>query len=429
MTNNKLFDTKADYLITLIIFVASYVLYYTACKELLLAGFYEQINIAFDLDQSYYFDMVWRNSSDWLFKTNENPQRLNLKHPFISLYYYIVVVLNALDFSGNMAVIILSQTFHSGSLVISYFVFRSMGRTTLESSALIIGLAGTSTYISSGLVLDTYTISIFWIAALFLIICKAEYQQTECPVWLRAVVSIMAIGTTSYLITLVVMTEFFLVKRRGESFLNSFLNKGLYMQLLRIIVLGIGLVVFIYYQVVCEFIQDPVGILKRIFWAVNRQGEKTGIFQVITVFTIFSIISPKVSHVMLPESINMIDLREMEFNYLGWFVLFIMALSLIFKGRNTQHAFILLFSLSWLIINIIFHTLYQDRGSLFIYSGHFILAVFILYFTPIKLAENGSIWQRHINQGLDRVIIYGLPFLIGFNNLYLYREVMGILKG
>jgi len=27
------------------------------------------------------------------------------------------------------------------------------------------------------------------------------------------------------------------------------------------------------------------------------------------------------------------------------------------------------------------------------------------------------------------VIIYGLPFLIGFNNLYLYREVMGILKG
>lgn len=427
MINKRFFDNKKEWATAVIIFMASYVFYYVGCKELLAAGFYQQLNIAFDLDQSWYFDMVGRESKDWLFKTAENSRPLNIKHPFIYLNYYLVSVISMLGITENLAVIMLSQLFHSGSLVLSYFIFRSMGRTYMESTALTIGLAGTSTYISSGLVLDTYSIAIFWIAAIFLILCKTEYQQLECPVWLRAFVSIMAIGTTAYLIILVALMEFFLVERKEKPMINCIFNKAIYQQFLRIFLFGIILLVVVYYQVIIDLMQDPIGLLKRTFWAVNRPGEKTGILQVISVFMVFSILAPSVSHIQLPEGISMIDLREMDFNHIAWIALFLMLSRLILKCRKDQkNAVILLFSLFWIIINILFHSSYQDRGSLFLYSGHFILAVYILYSVQIKHHKK-ALLRLSDYQVLDKLMVYGVPGLLWINNVYLYQEIFKLV--
>jgi len=418
---------KLDFIAAFSLFLLSYIVYFLGCKELLAIGFYEQINIAFDLDQSWYFDFVARDTIDWQFKPATDVRPLAIKHPFIYLYHYIVIILNTVGISDNVSVIVISQAFHSGSLLVSFYIFRSMGRGTLDASLLTIGLAGTSAYISTGLVLDVYTVSIFWISLIFLIVSRHVNQNSECPIWMRAFISVMAIGTTSYLLILVFLMEYSLVKNKGSTYLKSFININLYKQLIRVFILGIILFIFVYFQTIIDIIQDPVGILKRTFWTVNRPGEKTGIFQVITVFTIFSIVSPKVSNIVLPEGITMIDLRLMEFNYIGWTVIAILAVSVVFRCKKNEHRFIMLFSLVWLIFNVLFHTIYQYRSSLFLYSGHYVLAVWIMYCLPYKLNEFDLEWKIYIHKVFDLIIIYLLPFVVWFNNIFLYKEILNII--
>jgi len=415
---------KLDFIAAFSLFLLSYIVYFLGCKELLAIGFYEQINIAFDLDQSWYFDFVARDTIDWQFKQATDVRPLAIKHPFIYLYHYIVTILNTVGISDNISVIVISQAFHSGSLLVSFYIFRSMGRGTLDASLLTIGLAGTSAYISTGLVLDVYTISIFWISLIFLIISRYVNQNSECPIWVRAFISVMAIGTTSYLLILVFLMEYSLVKNKGSTYLKSFININLYKQLIRVFIIGIILFVFVYFQTIIDIIQDPVGILKRTFWTVSRPGEKTGTFQVITVFTIFSIVSPKVSNIVLPEGITMIDLRLMEFNYIGWTVIAILAVSVVFRCKKNEHRFILLFCLVWLIFNILFHTIYQYRSSLFLYSGHFVLAVWLLYSFPLNSSGFNGNRQGVLYQWMDKLIIYILPLLIWGNNFYLFQELI-----
>jgi len=320
-----------------------------------------------------------------------------------------------------MSVILLSQFFHSGSLVISYFIFRSIGLYTLQASFLTFGLAGTSTYIATGLVLDIYSLSIFWISAIFLIVCKAVYQKYDSPVWLRVGISIMAIGTTSYLILLVLMMEFSLAKIGEGKLLGRLSVINLYKQFSRIFLLGIFIFVLIYFDVLIEVIKNPVDLLKRVFWAVNRPGEKEGILQVISVFTMFSVLSPKISNIGLPEGITMIDLRVMDFSNIGWSVIFIISIFIFLNFKKNNYSGIVFFSLLWIIINIFFHTVYQYRGSLFLYSGHFILAVWIIYFVPFKNYDN-----EIVSKIPNRIAIYIVPLLIWLNNLYLYNKIISI---
>jgi len=415
MKGYKFLAVNVDVLATLIIFLASFVFYYLGCKELLASGFYQQINIAFDLDQSHFFYSVGHDV--------DTARVLLIKHPFIYLYNYIILPLNYIGLSDNISIILLSQLFHSGSLVISYYIFRTVGRTTLESSLLTCGLAGTSTYISSGFVLDVYSLSMFWIAAIFLIVSRAGYQNHTSSVWLRMIISVMAIGTTSYLIVLVILMELFLANTFEEKIFNTFKSKLLYKQILRVFTLGAILFVMIYFQVIIEIIQDPIAVLKRVFWTVNRPGDKEGIFQVITVFALFSILSPKVSIILLPEGITMIDLRAMDFNVLGWFIIIILMVSLFLKFNNKKHFYLLLFCLLWLAFNIIFHTIYQYRGSLFLYSGHMVLSVWIIYFSSIENSTYKLNWFQGVYNKLDKILIYIMPILIWNNNLYLYQEI------
>jgi len=414
---NKILTIKnLDFFAAFSFFLLSYIFYFTGCEGLLATGFYEQINIAFDLDQSHYFHSVGREATDG--------RVLLIKHPFIYLYHYIVLALNIVGVSDNMAVIMISQFFHSGSLFVCYYIFRIMSRSMVEASLLTFGLAGTSVYISTGLVLDVYTVSIFWISLIFLIVCRSIYQNVDHSIWLRAFISIMAIGTTSYLIILVFLMEYSLVRKNGGTVLNSFIGINLYKQLTRIFILGVSLFCIVYFQVITDTIQDPVGVLKRIFWTVNRPGEKTGIFQVITVFILFSIVSPKVSSIILPEGVTMIDLRVIEFSFVGWVAVIIIVLSIFSKYKLNKHRFIFLFSFTWLIFNLFFHTIYQYRGSLFLYCGHFFLAIWIMLSVKINTETIDSIFQRNIHKFLDILFVYFLPFIIFINNIYLYNNII-----
>lgn len=376
-----LFDKNKDLLTVVVIFLVSFFFYFVACKELLSTGFYQQMNIAFDLDQNWYFDLIGREPIDWLHKTATTSRPLAIKHPFIYLYHYLVLFLNSLGLTDSMSVVVISQIFHSGSLVVSYFIFRCLYRTSIESAFLTFGLAGTSTYISTGLVLDIYSLSIFWISIIFLIVCRYIYHKHKTPIWYRAIVSVMAIGTTSYLIILVFLMELFLAKKPYDKLFHYLIKVELYKQLFRIFIIGILLFCFIYYQVIIDIIQDPIGILKRTFWTVNRPGEKSGVIQIVSVFMLFSIISPKISNITLPEGIIMKDLRTIDFSFIGWVGVTIIMGLFIFSFKKNKLQSIALFCLFWIVINIFFHSIYQYRGSLFLYCGHFILSLWILYFT------------------------------------------------
>jgi len=184
----------------------------------------------------------------------------------------------------------------------------------------------------------------------------------------------------------------------------------------------------VYFQIISDIIEDPVAVIKRVYWAVNRPGEKQGILQVISVFTVFSIISPRISYITLPgvESITMIDLRLMDFGYVGWGALIIMVLSISLKIKYKENRLFLIICFLWLGINAGFHTVYQYRGSLFLYSGHFVLAVWVIYSARLSNGIRNLKLVDILVVNIDKAIVFVLPVLIWVNNLYLYNNIIEI---
>ncbi|AXY03755.1 hypothetical protein D1115_23040 (plasmid) [Vibrio alfacsensis] len=139
-----------------------------------------------------------------------------------------------------------------------------------------------------------------------------------------------------------------------------------------------------YYQSILSIISDPIGVIKRTLWAVVRPGEKEDLLSISMTFIVHSFVAPIHSVIEIESNKFMSDFRGNEFSVLAYIniaLLFILSVLACINGKKCFIAF------SWVLITMIFHLEYQDRGSLFLYTGHTILATFVMLSYGIKNLE------------------------------------------
>lgn len=418
ITSNTVFYRVKEHSLSLLFIVSISVAFFTLINfQLLSSGFYSQINIAFDFDQAWFFDTLAYPSEEWKSRVAQDTPPLLIKHPFIYLYRLPCEVLQLIGFTPEVSVLLISLMFHTGTLVLSYFIFLNILESTYKATLLTSFVMLSSTYIVNGIVLDTYVLAGFWIACCFALYIKELKADSLSVNWLKIVVYAMAVGTTTYLLLLVILLEVSLVWSKKEKYENkeriNYLTKG------AVYFLALCFVVFClcYYQSLIDILSDPVKVIKRTLWAVARPGEeKEGIISIMGTFLIHTFIAPFHSIVEIEKDVYMADFRSGGFHIIAYASILALSVLYLFAFKTRGH--LLFVAIAWLVITMLFHIEYQDRGSLFLYTGHTMLASSIVIALGLK----------NLNFKIGWIIPGVLMAFLAYNNLQsVYSAIKSVL--
>ncbi len=417
ITSNAALYRAKEHSLSLLFIVSISVAFFSSVNfQLLSIGFYDQINIAFDFDQAWFFDMLAYPPDEWKHRAAQETAPLLIKHPFIYLYRFPCDLLQLLGVNPEASVVLLSLMFHTGTLVLSYFIFLEILESPRKATFLTVLMMLSSTYLANGIVLDTYVLAGFWITCCFSLYLKQLKEDALNTNWLKILVYVMAIGTTTYLLLLVALLEISLVWSKKEEHDYKKLIHYLVQGVMKCLGLFFVFFCFCYYQNIIEILSDPIAVIKRALWAVARPGEKEGFISIFNTFFIHTFVAPFHSVVEIETDIFMADFRNGSFRWLGYVLIFplLMLYFLAFKNKSP----LLFVSVSWLMITMLFHIEYQDRGSLFLYTGHTVLACSIIIALGFKMLKIRLGW----------FVTTCLVAFVGYNNLQsIYLAIGSVL--
>lgn len=353
--------------------------------NLLQSGFYQNINVAFDFDQAWFFESVAYPPQEWTIKSPQEYVPLLIKHPFLYLYRIPSEFFQLFGLSPELSVILLSLMFHLGTLTISYFIFLNILNSTSKSILMTLLFACSTTFLVNGIVLDSYVLAGFWISCCFYLYINNVNDGKLAVSWLKILVYSMAIGTTTYLLLLVLLLEFCTIIYKRGTCSRSEICHYLLVGSTRFLMIFLMLFIICYYQSILSIISDPIGVIKRTLWAVVRPGEKENLLSISMTFIVHSFVAPIHSVIEIESNKFMSDFRGNEFSVLAYINIALLFILSVRACINGQKMFFVAFS--WVLITMIFHLEYQDRGSLFLYTGHTILATCIMLSYGIKNLE------------------------------------------
>lgn len=392
------------------LFIFTYLMSLFLCYELYLSGFYSYINIAFDLDQSWYFDIITRAPEHWIYKGESMETPLNVKHPFLYILRIPTEFLQLFGMNEEISGIVTTLFFVSMTPVVFYLCARMLKNTQLNSFLLTLIFIFSTTFVVNAQVLDSYSIAQFWIITAVFIFIRCISLNILDNSWGKAFVYVAMVGTTSYLILLVILCELLiLTKNRGKG--HSELIGYAKTIIFKSTMLFIFFFVAIYYEILIALILDPVGVLKSVLWAVARPGEKSGIETILEVFFLTSFIAPPPTLMNLGDGTIMLDYRSYEFS---WYTIFTVALliSVFVIAIKSEISYIYSLSLLWFLINVLFHIVYQDRGSLFLYTGHIFPLVALFISNALKF-----------NERANNSLLFLILFIVLFNNFRILGDL------
>jgi hypothetical protein len=134
-------------------------------------------------------------------------------------------------------------------------------------------------------------------------------------------------------------------------------------------------------------------VAREIFWQ-RTKGERVGLADTVLRLLGYAVVPPRFSTLELPEGIAMLGFRAPEFTWRS------LSATVLWHGFWAVGAVAMLMQrrLRWLaaglvavlVLNVIFHLDFQFRGSLFLYSAHVNLALFLLGCGAAPLLRPGS---------------------------------------
>ena len=335
---------------------------------------------------------------------------LNVKHPFLYILRVPAEFLQFLGMSEEISGIVTTLFFVSMTPVVFYLCSRMLKYTQLNSFLLSLIFIFSTTFVVNAQVLDSYSIAQFWIiAAVFLFIRGINLNFLDDS-WVKAFVYVAMVGTTSYLILLVILCELLmLVKFRDKGYSEIF--RYAKSVLLKCTILFLVFFVAIYYEILIALILDPVGVLKSVLWAVARPGEKLGIESILEVFFLTSFIAPPPTLLNIGDDMIMLDYRSYDYSSYNVFTVAFL-ISVFLLALKSEISYIYSLSLLWFLTNVLFHVVYQDRGSLFLYTGHIfpLVALFILNALKFKERTNNS-------------LLFVMLVIVLFNNFRIHWDI------
>jgi hypothetical protein len=337
------------------------------------------MNIAFDFDQAVFVAAI-----DGSAITSDEKLTIWIKHPLVYLYSYPALSLQALGLSSFFTVWLLCMI----SLVVALaFVWRSAMLLTdnrLVAVLITTMLCVTPSFISISIVFDSYTLLAPWNAACIYIYIKEQVLRESVPVSIKVIIYTMLIGVTAYMLVLVLILE--LNSLNQYRLVGKF--KSALQRLLLIafwsIVTACFLGLLVYQSEFVEMLTSPIDYARKILWAVNRPSEASSIFNVFYVLFFNALSAPHYSLVTIADGFDMFDLRTMQYSLVSLLLIAIFYLISFVSLANRKLVSVVYPMALFLVLSFVFHIEYHDRGSVFLYTSHFLFPLFVVFASALQ---------------------------------------------
>lgn len=394
---------RLDTLLAAALFLAAFALYAPFGLRLAKGRYLDYYNLAFDLDPYRTLQTLALSPSD--------PQ--GFKHPLILLLRPPAWLLVQMGVDAKSAAVLEMAAFGSGTVMLTFLFLRLAAVARPEALALTALFALTCTQILTSLITESYGFSGFAIALVWAV-AALRLRDPNRLRGLRMLAAVMTLGVTVTNVVQPMIAELVVAGRQ---------HRRLGQVICQVILFGAAvgaiaalLAVAIWFRQLWAAAHHPVLALMEIWWQQTK-GPRTGILAVLKTFFGFSFVAPHYSWLMLPEGTNMRDFRQWSFTLPGsiaapaWLVFWVVGA--VAGLRHRGYRWIALGLLAATAFNVLFHTHYQFRGSLFIYAAH-------LHFTIFALGAGLAPWlagrSRRLRGAYIGVVLV-LATLTGANNL------------
>jgi len=171
----------------------------------------------------------------------------------------------------------------------------------------------------------------------------------------------------------------------------------------------------VWHSVVWQVVSNPVHFVKSAWW-LQTFGEKAGLKPILMTFVEYVTVAPDYVWVPIVDGWDMRDFRAPLYSPIGFAAvagwLLLLASGIVCGLRDRGMRWLTIGLLVAFVFNVLLHTRFQYRLSLFIYTSHVLILVFALAAGVARVASRRT--GTATAMGLAILLLF---MLVGTNNL------------
>lgn len=375
-------------------------------------------NWLFDFDSSRYLT-GWCTAGLDTFE--DLGGKFGVRHPIGSLFRPPCLALAATVGSPGLALMILTAACAGAGTAVAYLLAAQFCDAEADRVLLSLAYSVSAQPLVLGIAPETYGFAMAGIGWHLLLLARGHGRPLGAT-W-PAVLSVVlntGITITNGVLNLLSSAVMSWGRMDGRGWLRTEVRTWLWAGLAML-----ALALALSFAFMPDFVAQAFKAPKLLLWsaAINR-GEAASLVTVVQTFLFFNLVAPAASFIDLgpPESHAMLDYRGFNYGIAGLVAVALwgaaLAASLVLTWREVALRRYLWVLLGWIGANILLHWYWQYRGSIFMYGGHSMFAVFALVAVGYGLA------LRRLPAAVLRAGAVATIACTAYNNFGAYRHVI-----
>lgn len=397
--------SRNDLALAVAIALVAAALYAGLALRLAQGDFSEYDNLAFDFDAQRYVALY----------AGDEYERGNVKHPLIVLLRPLGLGLRALGLAPPAAAGLLMALCGGATAGVVFLILRTIAVAALPAVALAALFAVSASQVITAMVPEAYGPAALGLALGWLLAARALLAPAEAGAgtpWGRVLATVAAYGITTTNVVQPLLAEA-LIRLRRHGPRGAVLPLAGFGLLAGAIALG--LTALVWADHLPALLADPLAVAREAYWQ-RTKGERAGLADTVLRLVGYAVVAPRFATLELPEGITMLAFRAPDFTLRSWTAtglwhgFWLVGLAAMLAQRRLRWLAGGLVAV--LVFNILFHLDFQFRGSLFLYSAHVNLALFLLGCGAAPLLRPGSVAARAY-----LAVVVGLVGMVGMVSL------------
>jgi hypothetical protein len=301
------------------------------------------------------------------------------RHPLALAVRPLGLAVTAVWGDPGAALMVLTALCAGGAAALAYHLAALCCPREFDRVLLSLGFSAAAQPLVLGIVPETYGFALLGIGAHFFWLARAQGPLSG---WISALSLFINLGVTITNAALNWLSSVILAWGRTplRIWLRDELKRALWV-IAALLVLTLALAALF----VPNSLNEVAKVPKLLWWTVNiNRGEPASALTVAATLLVYNVVAPLAEFVQLPppESHPMLDYRGWHFSAIGMLAVALwcaaLAASTFIVARQAAQRRLLFVAWAWLLLNILLHAYWQFRGSIFIYGGHTVFALFLI---------------------------------------------------
>ena len=380
-------------------------------------AFLDHWNLLFDLDSGAYMTLLTRPMAE-MFEDTLGA----VKHPLLTWARLVAEPWLIFGLSDAQAACMSIATISTFSVFVFWHCLRIAGAGWIDAMLATTLFAIGATQLFYGFLPESYPFA----GLTLLLVTYFGFRRIQAPGSVPVVFGASAIAAFGVTVTNVVVAGIMDMAGRLHAAWPSLTPDRRLIVLRRLFfeqiyfgaicgVIAAAMILFTWWEPLLAAADDPIGALKRIYWTQTK-GEVTSFSTVLLTFFGYAFAAPNFTVVAIPEH-AMLDFRNYDMGPVWtialpvWILCWVGLAAAALKSRQTRVFAIAL--AGCILFNLILHSGFQFRLSVFLYSGHSWLLIALIAGLGLTAASDfGPLYIR-----LVRISLTILIALVALNNL------------